>query len=179
MWSAFIRYLSPQISPRSDGFTTKFYLKAVCSSVAQWCPTPCNPMDAALQASLSLTISQSLPKFMSLALVMPSSLLILWCPLLLLPSIFPNIRDFSNESSVCIRWPRYGSFSFNISPSNEYPGLISLKIDSFDLLADQGTLRSLLQHHSLTASIPYCIFDSCCKPTRIYCIAQGTPLSTL
>ena len=107
----------------------------------------------ACQASLSLTISRSLSKFMSIALVMPSSRLILWCPLLLLPSIFPSIRDFSNESSVRIRWPKYWSFSFSISPSSEYSGLISLKIDWFDLPAVQGTLRSLLQHHGLKASI--------------------------
>ena len=108
---------------------------------------------AARQASLSLTISQSLPKFMLIALVMPSSHLILWCPLLLLPSIFPSIRDFFNELSVHIRWPKYWSFSFSISPSSEYSGLISLKTEWFDLLALQGTFRSLLQHHSLKASI--------------------------
>ena len=101
---------------------------------------------AACQLSLSLTISQSLPKFMSIASVRPSSRLILWWPLLLLPSLFPSIRDFSKELAVCIRWPKHWSFS--ISPSNEYSELISLKIDWFDLLAVQGTLRSLLQHHS-------------------------------
>ena len=111
------------------------------------------PWTAAQQASLSLTISQSLPKFMSIVLVMPSSNLILWCPLLLLPSIFPSIRDSSNESAVCIRWPKYWSFSFSINPSSEYSGLISLKIDWCDLLMVQGILRSLLQHHSLKASI--------------------------
>ena len=95
--------------------------------------------------------SQNLPKFMSIALVMPSSHRILWHPLL--PSIFPSIRAFSNESAVCIRWPKYWSFNFSISPSNEYSGLVSLKIDCFDLLGMQGTLRSLLQHHSLKASI--------------------------
>ena len=110
------------------------------------------PWTAAYQASLSLTISWSLPKFMSIALVMPSSHLILWCPVPLLPSIFPSIRVFSNEPAVG-KWPKYWSFSFNISPSNEYSGLISLKIDWFDLLAVQGTLRRLLQHHSLKASI--------------------------
>ena len=110
------------------------------------------PWTAAYQASLSLTISWSLPKFMSIALVMPSSHLILWCPVPLLPSIFPSIRVFSNEPAVS-KWPKYWSFSFNISPSNEYSGLISLKIDWFDLLAVQGTLRRLLQHHSLKASI--------------------------
>ena len=108
---------------------------------------------AAHQASLSPTISWSLPKFMFIALVMPSSHLILWCPLLLLPSIFPSIRDFSNELSVCIRWSKYWSFNFNISPSSEFSGLISLKIDWFDLFALQGTFRSLLQHHSSKASI--------------------------
>ena len=90
----------------------------------------CNPMDFSSQASLSLTISQSLPEFMSIASVMPSSYLILWCPLLLLPSIFPSIRDFSNESPFCLRWPKYWSFS--ISPSNNCSGLIFLKIDWFD-----------------------------------------------
>ena len=101
-----------------------------------------------VQASLSLTIFRSLPKFMSIALVMPSSHLILWHPLLLLPSIFPSIRDFSNKLS----------FSFSISPSNEYSGLISLKIDWFDLLAVQGTFRSLLQHHSSKAILWHSAF---------------------
>ena len=101
-----------------------------------------NPWPAAQQASLSLTISQSLPKFMSIASVMPFSHLILWCPLLLLPSIFPSIRDFSNESAVCIRWPKYCSFCFSISPSNEYSGLISIMIYWFGLPAVQQTLRS-------------------------------------
>ena len=87
---------------------------------------------------------------------MPSSHLILWCPLLLLPSIFPSIRDFSNESAIHIRWPKYWSFSFSISPSNEHSGLISLKVDWFDLLAVQGTLRSFLQLHSSKASILWC-----------------------
>ena len=111
------------------------------------------PWTAAYQGSLSLTISWSLPKFMFMASVMPSSLLILWCPLLFLPTIFPSIRDFSNGSSVHIWWPKYWSFSFSISPSSEYSGLISLKIDWFDLLAVQGTFRSLLQQHSLKAYI--------------------------
>ena len=110
------------------------------------------PWTIACQASLSLTISRSLPKFMSIALVMPSSHLILWC-LLLLPSIFPSIRDFSNESAVCIRRPKYWSFRFSISPSNEYSEFIFLKINWFDCLAVQVTLRSLIQHHSLKASI--------------------------
>ena len=111
------------------------------------------PWTAAHQASLSLAISQSLPKFMSIASMMPSSHLILWRPVLLLPSIFPSIRVFSNESAVHIRWPKYWSFSFSISPSNEYSGLISFRTDWLELLAVQGTLKSLLQHHSLKASI--------------------------
>ena len=110
------------------------------------------PWTGALQASLSLTITWSLPKFMSIALVMPSSQFILCYPLLLLPSIFPSIRVFSNEPAVGIRWPKYWSFSFSISPSSEYSRLICLKIDQFDL-AVQGTFRSLLQHHSSKASI--------------------------
>ena len=108
---------------------------------------------AARQASLFLTISWSLSKFMSTALVMPSSHLILWCPLLLLPSIFPSIRDFSNESADWTRWPKDRIFSFSISHSNEYSWKISFKIGWFDLLVVQRTLRSLLQHHSLKASI--------------------------
>ena len=99
------------------------------------------PWTAVYQASLSFTISQSLLKLMSLELVMPSNYLILHCPLILLPSIFPSIRVFSNESTLCIRWPKYLSFSFSISPSNEYSGLISFRIDWFDLLSVQGTLR--------------------------------------
>ena len=108
---------------------------------------------AARQASLFLIISWSLPKFMSIELVMPSNHLLLCRPLLLLPSVFPSIRVFSNESAVYIRWPKYWSLSFSISPSNEYLGLISFRIDWLDLLAVQGTLKSLLQHHSLKASI--------------------------
>ena len=105
------------------------------------------------QASLSITTSWSLLKLMPIELVMPSSHLILCRPLVFLPSIFPSIRVFSNESVLCIRWPKYWSFSFNISPSNEHPGLISFRIDWFDLLALQGTFKSLLQHHSSKASI--------------------------
>ena len=108
------------------------------------------PWTAAHQASLSITNSQSLPKLMSIESVMPFNHLLLCRPLLLLPSIFPNIRLFSNESALCLRWPKYWSFSFNISPSNEHPGLISL-MDWLDLLAVQGTLKSLLQHNSSKA----------------------------
>ena len=111
------------------------------------------PWTAACQASLSLTISQGLPKFMSIALAMPSSNLILLYPLLLLPSIFPSIRVFPNELAVQIRWPKYWSFSFSISPSNEYSELISFRIHWFDLLAVQGTLKSLLLHYNSKASI--------------------------
>ena len=105
------------------------------------------------QASLSVTNSRSLPKLMSIESVMPSSHLILCRPLLLLPPIPPSIKVFSNESTLCKRWPKYCSFSFSITPSNEYPGLISFRMDWLDLLAVQGTLRSLLQHHSSKASI--------------------------
>ena len=111
------------------------------------------PWTAACQAFLSITNSQSLLKLMSIELVMPSNHLILCCPLLLLPSIFPSIRVFSNESVLHIRWPKYWSFSFSISPSNEYSGLISFRMDWLALLAVQGTLKSLLQHHSLKVSI--------------------------
>ena len=100
--------------------------------------------------------SQSLPKFMSIESVMPSNHLILCCPILLLSSIFPSIRVFSNESALRIRWPKYWSFSFNISPSKEHPGLISFKMDWLDILTVQGTLRSFLQHHSSKASILWC-----------------------
>ena len=111
------------------------------------------PWTAARQASLSITFSWSLPKPMSIELVMPSSHLIVCHPLLFLPSIFPSIGVFSNESALHIRWPKYWSFSFSISPSNEHPGLISFQVDWLDLLAVQGTLKSLLQHHSSKASI--------------------------
>ena len=106
------------------------------------------PWTAACQASLSITNSQSLLKLMSIELVMPSNHLILCHPLLLPPSIFPSIRVFSNESVLCIRWPKYWSFSSNISPSNEHSGLISFRVDWCDLLAVQGTLKSLFQHSS-------------------------------
>ena len=111
------------------------------------------PWTTAHQASLSITNSRSLPKLMSIELVMPSNHLILCCPLLLPPSIFPSIRVFSNESTLCIRWPKYWSFSFNISSSNEHPGLISVRMDWLDLLAVQRTLKSLLWHHSSKASM--------------------------
>ena len=121
------------------------------SSVAQSCPILRLP--AACQDSLSITNSQSLLKLMSIELVMPSNHLSLCHPLLLLPSIFPSFRVFSNESALHIRWPKYWSFSFNITPSSEHPRLISFRMDWLDLLAVQGTLKSLLQHHSSKASI--------------------------
>ena len=111
------------------------------------------PWTAACQASLSITNSQSLLKLMTIQLVMPSNHLILCRPLFSLPSIFPSIRVFSNKSVLCIRWPKYWSFSLSISPSNEYSGLISFKIDWLALLAVPGTLKSLLQHHSSKASL--------------------------
>ena len=114
------------------------------------------PWTTAWQASLSITNSWSSPRLMSIELVMPSSYLIVCRPLLLLPSIFPNIRVFSNESALHIRWPKYWSFSFHISPSNEHPGLISFRMDLLDLFAVQETLKSLLQHHSSKASILWC-----------------------
>ena len=124
------------------------------SLVAQLCLTA-TPWTAARQASLSLTNSWSLLKLVSVESVMPSNHLILCIPFLP-PSIFPNIRVFSNESALCIRWPKYCSFSFNISPSHEYSGLISFRMDWLYFLAVQGTLKSLLQHHSSKASILQC-----------------------
>ena len=126
------------------------------SLVTQSCPTLHNPWTTARQASLSITNSWSLFKLISIESVMPSNHLILSHPLLFLPSIFPSIRVFSNESALHIRWLNYWSFSFNISPSHEYSGLISFRMDRLDLLAVQGTLKNLLQHYSLKASILWC-----------------------
>ena len=114
------------------------------------------PWTVACQASLSITSSRNMTKLMSIELVMPSNHLILCCPLLLLCSIFSSIKVFSNESVLHIRWPKYWSFSFNLSPSNEYAGLISFRMDWLVLLAVQGTLKSLLQHHSSKVSILQC-----------------------
>ena len=134
-----------------------YFLSAISTqnqftSVTQLCPTLCNPMGCS-QTSLSITSSQNLLKLMSIESVMPSNYLILCHPLLLLPSIFTSIRVFSNESVLGIRWPKYWSFSFRISPSNEYSGLISFRMDWVDLLAVQGTLKSLLQPHSSKAPV--------------------------
>ena len=123
------------------------------SVVPQSCLTLWTPQTVARQASLCFTISHSLIKLMSIDLVMPSNHLILSCPLHLLPSVFPRIRVFSNELALHIRWPKYCSFSFSISPSNVYSGLVSFRTDWFDLLDVQGTLKNLLQHHSSKASI--------------------------
>ena len=123
------------------------------SSVAQSCPALCNPMDC---STPGLPVHHQLPESTQThvhCFGMPSNHLILHCPLLLLPSIFPSIRVFSNESALCIRWPKYWSFSFNISPSHEHPGLISFRMDWLDLLSVQGTLKSLPQHHNSKASI--------------------------
>ena len=138
----------PRLGPGSLFSLTvgfQFSRSAVSNSVTPW--------TSACQASRSITNSQSLLKLMSIELVMSSNHLILCHPLLLLPSVFPSIRVFSNESVLRIRWPKYWSFSFSISPSNEYSGLTSFRIDWFDLLAVQGSHKSLLQHHSSKASI--------------------------
>ena len=131
------------------------------------------PWTAAHQASLSITNPQSLLKLMSIESVMPSNHFIL-CRPLLLPSIFPSIRVFSNESALCIRWPKYWNFSFNISPSNEHPGLISFRMDWLSLLAVQGTLKSLLQHHSSESSILQCSAFFVVQPSHPY-MTTGKP----
>ena len=137
-------------APPSMGFSWQEYWSGV---PLPSCPILCNPMDCSIPGFPELYyLSWSLLKLMSIKSVMPSSHLILCHPLLLLPSIFPSIRVFSNESVFPIRWPKYWSFSFSISPSNEYSGLISFRMDWLDLLAVQGTLNSPLQHHSSKAS---------------------------
>ena len=127
---------------------SQFSHSVVSDSETPWITAP--------QASLSITNSRSFLRLMSIKSVMPSSHLILGRPLLLLPPISPSIRVFSNESTLCMRWPKYWSFSFSIIPSNKHPGLISFRMDWLDLLAVQGTLKSLLQHHSSKASILQC-----------------------
>ena len=134
----------------------QYYLASVQFSHSVVCDSFATSRTAARQASLSVTNSRGLLKLMSIELVMPSNHLILCRPLLLLPSNLPSIRVFSNESVLCIRWSKYWSFSFSNSPSNEYSGLISFRIDWLDLLAVQGTLKGLLQHHSSKASILRC-----------------------
>ena len=134
--------LLPTMPPSSVQFST----------VAQSCPTLCDPMNHSTPGLPTITNSQSLLKLMSIESMMPSSHLILCHPLLLLPSIPPSMKVFSSESTLRMRWPKYWSFSFSISPSNEHPGLISFRMDWLDLLAVQGTLKSILQHHSSKAS---------------------------
>ena len=139
---------------QSLSFDWRFYFSSVQLLSHVWLFA--TPWTAACQASLSFTNSRSLLKLMFIESVMPSNHLILCCPLLLLTSIFHSIRVFSNELVLRIRWPKYWSFSFNISPASEHPGLISFRMDWLDLLAVQGTLKSLLQHHSSKASIFRC-----------------------
>ena len=165
----------PKLKARSWGdICTPIFIVALFTIVKTWkprCPSVnesssvqslsrvwllATPWTTARQASLSITNFQSLPKLMSIESVMPSNHLILCHPLLFLPSIFPNIRVFSNASALRIRWTIHWSFSFNISPSKEHPGLISFRMDWLDLLEVQGTLKSLLQHHSSKASILWC-----------------------
>ena len=137
-----------------------------CSSAIRSCPALCDPLDGSMQ---SFTISWSLLKLMSTKSVMPSNHLIFCHPLLLLPSTFPSIRVFSSESALRMRWPKYWSFSFSISPSSEHPGLISFRMDWVDLFAVQGTLRGLLQHHSSKASIlQHSVFFYCPALTSVY-----------
>ena len=132
------------------------YIVFQFSSVTQSCPTLCDPMIAAHQASLSITNSQSSLRLAFIESVMPSRHLILGRPSLLLPPALPSIRVFSNESTFLMRWPKYWSFSFSIIPSKDIPGLISFRMNWLDLLAVQGTLKSLLQHHSSNVSILQC-----------------------
>ena len=167
-------------------------------SVQKWCrinaldqssvvSDSATPQTAACQASLSITDSQSLLKLMSIESVMPFNHFILCHPLILLPSIFPSIRVFSNESVLCIRWPKYWSFSFSISPSNEYSGLISFRMDWLDLLTVQGTFKSLLQHHSSKASIPWhssssSVAQSCptlCNPKSCSSLPYSSTLTSI
>jgi len=140
-----ILYLQYSCIPKPNRLSVQFICSVVSYSAYPWI--------AAHQASLSITNSWSLLKLMSIKSVMPSKHLIFCCPLLLLPPIPPCIKVFSNESTLCMRWPKYWSFSFSIIPSNEHPGLISFRMDWLDLLVVQGTLKSLLQHHSSKASI--------------------------
>ena len=147
-----------QNPPKSSDLLKCQCLILTCSCdcpVAKLCPTFFNPTDCSTPVS-PVHCLQSLLRFMSIETVTLSNHLILCCPLLLLPSIFPSIRVFSNESALCIRWPKYWSFSYSISPSNEYSELISFRMDWLHLLAVQGTVKSLLQHHSLKALILWC-----------------------
>ena len=148
-----VRSKNSLLSPKSQRFLLHFWLLFPFSSVTQSCPTLCDPIN---HSTPGLPVHHQLPespKPMSIELMMPY---ILCCPLLFLPPIPPSIRVFSNESTLLMRWPKYWSFGFSISPSNEHPGLISFRMDCLDLFADQGTLKSLLQHHTSKASILWC-----------------------
>ena len=151
-WAIVLRVAESQMQVSTDACNLAVP-RGYCCSVSKSCPTLYDPMDCSSPGFLSFTITRSLLKLMSIESVMPSNQFILYQPLLLLLSNFPSIRVFSNESVLCIRWPKYWTFSFSISPSNEYSGLISFRIDWLDLLAVQGTLKSLLQHHRSKASI--------------------------
>ena len=147
-----VKQLQCKCTPRDySANSTKASLDLVAVQVLSGVQLFVTPWTAACQASLSFTFSQNLLKLMPIESMMPSNHLILCCPLLLLPSIIFNIRVFSSEMALCIRWPKYWSFNFSISPSNKYSGLISFRIDWFDLLAVQGTLKSLPQHHNWKA----------------------------
>ena len=150
-----------------------------CCSVAQSCLTLCDPMDCSTQASLSFTISWSLLKLMTTESVMPSNHLIFCCSLRLLPSIFPSIGVFSSESVLRIRWQKYWSFSFSISASNKYSGPISFRTDWFDLLAVQGTLKSLLQHHSSKISVLQLLDFFMVQLSHPYMLIVGKVMSLL
>ena len=143
--------------PEEMPFPRVSYLAVLGMKWVQSCPTLCDPIDCSMPGLPVHHNSQSLLKRMSIASVMPSNYLILFHSLLLLPSIFPSIRVFSNQSVLHIRWPKYWSFSFSISPSNEYAGMISFMMDWLDLHAVPGTLKSLLQHHSSKASVLWCL----------------------
>ena len=148
-------------------------------SVTKSCPTLCKPMDCSTPGFSVIHFSQSLLKFMSIESIMPSSHLILCCPLLLLLSIFPSIRVFANESALRIRWPKCWSFSFTISPSSEYSGLFSLRMDWFDLFAVEGTLKSLLQNHSSKASVLQCSAFFMAQLSHLYMTTEKTIALTI
>ena len=145
-------FLLPQ-DDRVTSLSSSTSLMSCCCFVRLLCLTPCDLMDCSTPDFSSFTISRSLLKLTSVELVIPSSHLILCHTLFLLPSVFPSIKVFSSEWAVCVKWPKYWSFSFSISPSNEYSELISFRMDWLDLLAVQGTLKALLQHHSSKASV--------------------------
>ena len=162
------------VSFKKCGLFKEYFGSCFCSVIKSlWLWT------AAHQGPLSFTVFQSLLKFMSIELVMPSNHLILCCPLLLLPSVFPSIRVFSSESTFWIRWPKYWRFSFNVSPSNGYSGLISFRMDWLDLLAVHGTLKSLLQHHSPKASILQCSAYFMVKFSHMYMTTGKTTALTI